>query len=252
MTTASKKTVAKKTVANKAVAKKTVAKKAVANKAVAKKAVAKKTVAKKTVAKKAVAKKAVVNKAVVKKAVAKKTVAKKTVAKKTVAKKTVAKKTVAKKTVAKKAVAKKAQQVEFPLSMPAGEMLSMEAEFPVPPKAIYEAWINAKLHGEMIGNTMEGEAKVGAKFSIGDGYITGEHLALIPHEHIAQSWRTTEFAETDADSHLMVILQPLRVNGARGTHLMLVHAGLPKGGASKYASGWAQFYFAPMTAHFAG
>ena len=136
--------------------------------------------------------------------------------------------------------------------MPVGEMLSMEAEFPVPPKAIFDAWIDAAKHGEMIGVQAQGEAKVGAKFSIDDGYITGEHLALEPHEHIVQTWRTTEFAESDPDSHLEIILRPHRVNGAPGTHLMLFHAGLPKGGASKYAAGWAQFYFMPMTAHFGG
>ena len=158
----------------------------------------------------------------------------------------------AKKTVAKKAVAKKANtNLAQPTEMPTGEMLSMEAEFNVPPEVIFNAWVDAKLHGEMIGNTVEGEAKVGSKFSIGDGYITGEHLALIPHEHIVQTWRTSEFAKSDADSYLEIILRPHRVGGAPGTHLMLLHAGLPKGGASKYASGWAQFYFAPMTAHFA-
>ena len=220
--------------------KKTVAKKAVAKKAVATKAVATKTVAKKTVATKTVAKKAV----------AKKAVAKKAVAKKAVAKKAVAKKAVAKKAVAKKTVATKSKNVALPVDMPVGEMLSMEAEFPVPPKTIYEAWVDATKHGEMIGSSAVGEAKVGAKFGISDGYITGEHLALVPHEHIVQSWRTTEFAESDPDSHLEVILLPHRVQGAPGTRLLLLHAGLPEGGASKYAAGWAQFYFMPMTAHF--
>ncbi len=183
----------------------------------------------------------------------KKTAAKKTVAKKTVAKKTVAKKTVAKKTAAKKTVAKKTATKKAPRSTaPVGEMLTMEAELPAPPEAVYDAWLDAAQHGAMTGSAATSDPKAGGAFTAWDGYVSGNYLELFPKERIVMRWRTTDFTASDEDSLLDVLLSPHRVEGKPGTRLFLIHTQLPAGGASRYASGWAEFYFAPMTAHFGG
>jgi activator of HSP90 ATPase len=215
----------------------------------AKKTAAKKTAAKKTAAKKTAAKKTAAKKTAAKKTAAKKTAAKKTetAAKKTAAKKTAAKKTAAKKTAAKKTAAKKTAPADV---MPAGEMLTMEAEIPASPEVVYDAWLDAAQHGAMTGSAATSVAKVGGAFSSWDGYIHGAYLALFPKERIVMRWRTSEFAETDPDSQLDVLFSPHRVEGKAGTRLFLIHTQLPRGGASRYAAGWAEFYFAPMTAHF--
>ena len=218
----------------------------------AKKSAATKAPVKKAPGKKAATKKAPAKKApVAKKALAKKTLAKKApVAKKVVAKKVVAKKVVAKKAPAKKALTKKiAEPVEV---MPAGEMLTMEAEIPATPDVIYDAWLDAVQHTAMTGAPAKSVAKVRGTFSAWDGYITGEYLALFPKERIVARWRTSEFPKDAPDSQLDVLFSPHRMEGAAGTRLFLIHTQLPPGGASKYAAGWAQFYFAPMTDHFGG
>jgi uncharacterized protein YndB with AHSA1/START domain len=200
----------------------------------------------KKTAKKAPAKKAPAKKAPAKKAPAEKAPAKKAPAKKAPAKKAPAKKAPAKKAPAKKAPAKKAPRDEgFQ-----GEMLTMEMELPAPPAAVYAAWLDPKTHGAMTGAAATGKAKVGAPFTAWDGYIQGQHLHFVPNERIVQSWRTSEFAETDPDSQLDLLLSPHRVDGKPGTRLFLIHSRLPAGGAAKYAEGWAKFYFEPMTAHF--
>jgi activator of HSP90 ATPase len=102
----------------------------------------------------------------------------------------------------------------------------------------------------MTGSVATGKAVVGGSFTAWDGYISGKYVGLVPNERIVQSWRTTEFGKGDPDSQLDILLSPHRVDGAPGTRLFLIHTNLPRGGASKYAAGWAEFYFAPMTAHF--
>ncbi len=206
----------------------------------------KKTPAKK-IAKKASAAKAPANKASAAKAPAKK-IAKKVSAKKAPAKTTPAKKAAANKTPAKKVAAKK------PVDdvMPTGEMLTMEAEIPAAPEVVYAAWLDAAQHTAMTGAPAKSSAKVGGAFSAWDGYISGQYLALFPTERIVTSWRTSEFPKDAPDSQLDLLFSAHRVDGKPGTRLFLIHTGLPAGGASKYAAGWAQFYFAPMTDHFAG
>ncbi|MBN8612376.1 MAG: histone H1-like repetitive region-containing protein [Deltaproteobacteria bacterium] len=219
----------------------------------AKKSAATKAPVKKAAAKKAPAKKApMAKKAASKKAPAKKApMATKALAKKTLAKNTpVAKKAPAKKALTKKALTKKvAEPVEV---MPAGEMLTMEAEIPASPEAIYDAWLDGVQHTAMTGAPAKSVAKVGGTFSAWDGYITGEYLALFPKERIVARWRTSEFPKDAPDSQLDVLFSAHRMDGAAGTRLFLIHTQLPPGGASKYAAGWAQFYFAPMTDHFGG
>ena len=133
---------------------------------------------------------------------------------------------------------------------PSGEMLTMEAEISAPPETIYAAWLDAAQHSAMTGAKATGTAKVGGKFTAWDGYIQGRYLHLEPSERIVATWRTAEFAPSDPDSQLDVLLGAHRVDGKPGTRLFLIHTNLPRGGASKYAAGWAEFYFAPMSAHF--
>jgi activator of HSP90 ATPase len=61
-----------------------------------------------------------------------------------------------------------------------------------------------------------------------------------------QSWRTSEFAEGDADSRLEVLLAPVK----RGTNVTLRHSNIPAGQGASYKSGWVEHYFAPMKEYF--
>ena len=117
---------------------------------------------------------------------------------------------------------------------------------PASPMAIYDAWLNSKLHGAMTGGgKAKASTKVGAPFTSFDGYSYGANLELVPGKRIVQSWRSTDFAAADPDSTIEVTLSAV----PGGTRLYLLHAGIPEG-QDDYKEGWKEFYFGPMKAYF--
>lgn len=125
------------------------------------------------------------------------------------------------------------------------ESLEISRHIPAPPKAVFEAWLDAKRHAAFTG----GAATAGRRgeFTAWDGYITGRTLRKVAHKLIVQSWRTTEFPDGAPDSQLELALAP--ANG--GTRLTLRHSEIPDGQGPSYLSGWDEFYFDPMVAYFA-
>jgi uncharacterized protein YndB with AHSA1/START domain len=117
---------------------------------------------------------------------------------------------------------------------------------PASPRQIYDAWLSSRGHEKMTGG---GPARVsarrGARFTAWDGYIAGRNLELEPARRIVQSWRTTEFAESDPDSQIEVLLEPVK-GGAKVT---LRHSNVPDGHTG-YRTGWQDYYFEPMKKHF--
>ena len=126
------------------------------------------------------------------------------------------------------------------------DSIRVSAVIPADPKAIYEAWMSSKGHGAMTGSGATVTARVGGKFTAGDGYISGTTLELEPGARIVQSWRTTEFAEEDPDSRLEVLLE----KASGGTRVTLVHTNIPRGQGAEYRQGWIDFYFTPMKEYF--
>ncbi len=124
--------------------------------------------------------------------------------------------------------------------------ITLSITLPASPQEIYEAWMSTKGHTEMTGSPATVEAKVGGKFSAWENYIFGKTLELDPYEKIIQTWRTTEFPEDSADSHLEILLEAVK----KGTKLTLVHTGLPEGSTETYRQGWEDFYFKPMKEYF--
>jgi len=113
------------------------------------------------------------------------------------------------------------------------------------PEEIYTAWMSSEGHTRMTGGQAAITPQVGATFDAWDGYIQGRNLELEPGRRIVQSWRTSEFAEQEADSQIEVTLEP--VDG--GTKLTLHHTQLPPHGG-QYEQGWVESYFDPMKGYF--
>jgi len=65
-----------------------------------------------------------------------------------------------------------------------------------------------------------------------DEYITGKNISLTPYSEIIQSWRTSEFADSDPDSKLTILLK----NTDSGCELTLIHEMIPEG-QSDYKKG---------------
>ena len=122
----------------------------------------------------------------------------------------------------------------------------LSCTLPASPQEIYEAWLSSAAHSRMTGGPAKASKRIGAAHSAWDGYITGKTLELTPGQRIVQTWRTTEFADSDPDSTITVTLTPVD-SGAR---LTLRHSGVPDGQTSYEEHGWEQFYFEPMQAYF--
>lgn len=122
---------------------------------------------------------------------------------------------------------------------------SIRHTFPVKPDLIYTAWLNGDLHSAMTGGWAEGEAIEGKNFTAWDGYISGKNIKLIPSQKIVQSWRTTEFKDTDQDSRIEIELQEVE----QGCLFILKHKGIPEG-QPDYEQGWKDHYIKPMSHYF--
>ena len=124
---------------------------------------------------------------------------------------------------------------------------TVSAVIPAGAREIYDAWLDGKTHARMTGTkAAKASTVVGGAHEAWDGYSSGRNRKLVPGRRIVQSWRTVEFAATDADSEIDIRLTAT----ARGTRLTLAHSNIPDGHTG-YRSGWVAYYFVPMKAFFA-
>lgn len=126
------------------------------------------------------------------------------------------------------------------------DSLEVSKSFPVSAKKLYTAWLSSKDHSAFTGSSADVDPKVNGLFSAWDGYITGKTLELTPYTRILQSWRTTDFTDSDEDSLLEVLF---REENNR-TEITLKHTNLPPDTASDYKKGWMEYYFKPMSEFF--
>lgn len=117
---------------------------------------------------------------------------------------------------------------------------------PVSPKVVYSAWLNSEKHSQMTGSPATVSSIVGERFEAWDGYIQGKNLELEAPKRILQSWRTTEFEETDNDSVLEITFEEVGL----GTRVTIRHSDLPTHGM-QYQQGWIDAYFSPMKEYYA-
>ncbi len=125
------------------------------------------------------------------------------------------------------------------------ESFELKETFPAKPAEIYNAWLESEAHAKMTGGEANCNSEKGAKFSTWNGYITGKNVDLIPNQKIIQTWRTSEFNESDEDSILSIELKEVE----NGTELTLTHSNIPEG-QIQYKQGWENHYFVPMRHYF--
>lgn len=125
------------------------------------------------------------------------------------------------------------------------ESVRLKEFFKVEPSVIYHAWLNGKEHSKMTGGEAVSTDKVGEEFTAWDGYISGRNVELVENEKIVQSWRSSEFDDSDEDSELTILLSERK----DGTELTLIHTNIPEG-QTQYEQGWIDNYFVPMKEYF--
>ncbi|GDX78275.1 hypothetical protein LBMAG42_00860 [Deltaproteobacteria bacterium] len=123
------------------------------------------------------------------------------------------------------------------------ESIELVERFATPPAKLYAMWLHPVWHGKFTGGAEAVmEPKVGELYSAWDGYIEGAVLVLEEPHRIVQSWRTADFAATDKDSRLELLLEA----DGEGTRLTLRHTELPPGTSATYTAGWEDHYFVHM------
>ena len=123
----------------------------------------------------------------------------------------------------------------------------LKATISASPQAIYDTWLDSEGHSNMTGAEASITSNPGDEFTAWDGYISGKNVQLEPGKSIIQSWRTTEFEESDPDSTIEITLEP----HVEGTLLTLHHSNLSEAG-EQYIKGWEDYYFEPMKEYFGG
>ncbi len=116
---------------------------------------------------------------------------------------------------------------------------------PATPNEVYNTWMSSEGHSAMTGSPATISPEVGGDFDAWDGYIHGKNINLLPGVLIVQTWRTTDFSDTEDDSLVEINLKPI---GGQ-TELTLRHSGLPPHG-TQYKDGWEESYFEPMKEYF--
>lgn len=106
--------------------------------------------------------------------------------------------------------------------------------------------MNAKIHSDFTGSKATGKARVRAKFTAWDGYISGKIVELKSGKRIVQEWRTTEFPAKYPDSRLDLKFQAKK----GGTQIVMVHSRVPASQTSRYREGWVSAYWDPLKEYF--
>jgi activator of HSP90 ATPase len=126
------------------------------------------------------------------------------------------------------------------------ENLIVSVELPVKNEVLFQAWLDSADHSAFTGSEAVIDASEGGNFSAWEGYISGKTLEILSPTRIVQTWRTTEFSDSDSDSRLEIILEPT----SEGTRLTLHHSDIPEGQGDMYREGWEEYYFKPMLEYF--
>ena len=123
---------------------------------------------------------------------------------------------------------------------------TVSTELYASPKSVYDAWLNGAQHGEMTQSPASSSTEVAGIFTAHDGYINGINLELEDARRILQTWRTSQFEDTDPDSSVEITLDEV----PDGTLVTLKQWNIPDGQAEGYECGWQDFYFTPMQDYF--
>ena len=124
--------------------------------------------------------------------------------------------------------------------------ITQKVVVPASPADVYNAFVNARAHAAFTGAAATGSARVGARFTAWDGYITGVHRVLVPGRRIAQDWTTTQWPDGAEASQVEFSFKAVK----GGTEVRMVHSNVPAEQAASYRQGWVDYYWKPLKAYF--
>ena len=121
---------------------------------------------------------------------------------------------------------------------------------PCTARRAYEAWLNSKIHGEMVDGNAKIDPKVNGEFSVWDKTITGKTIEIDPKKRrIVQNWRY-EYDNWPKENFSKLTVEFLPFENGQ-CKLRMRHSQLPAEFADEIESGWKDYYFTPMKKYFA-
>ena len=125
--------------------------------------------------------------------------------------------------------------------------IQQSVEFDVPPKTLYEMYMDSKKHSKATGSRAKLSRKAGGTFTAFDGMLQGRNLLIEPGKMIVQAWRSKSWKKTDPDS-ILVLTFSKTTSGGR---VDLVHANVPTYDHKGVTEGWKTYYWNPWRAYLA-
>lgn len=119
---------------------------------------------------------------------------------------------------------------------------------PAQAETLFEMYLDPKVHQAITGAPVVIGDERGAPFEAFNGSLTGTTIEVIRFSLIVQSWRSTEFKETDPDSTLILSFTP---EGNEG-RVDLIHLDVPDQDYEGVNQGWEQYYWVPWRRYLKG
>lgn len=113
---------------------------------------------------------------------------------------------------------------------------------------LFAMYLDPAEHQAFTGYPVTIGAEPGAEFAAFEGQLSGQILHVVPPRLIVQSWRSTQFRDTDPDSTLILSFAA-EGNGGR---IELVHLDVPDHDIEGVKQGWGKFYWTPWREYLQG
>ena len=124
-----------------------------------------------------------------------------------------------------------------------GKTIKQSIEIQARAHAVYRAFMDAKQHATFTGSQARIKDEIGSTFSLGDGYIKGKNIDLIPDKKIIQEWQADEAGWPK--SHYSLITIEL-VETEHTTIINFKHSGIPTKCFNEISEGWNTYYWTPL------
>ena len=112
---------------------------------------------------------------------------------------------------------------------------------PASAEALFEMYLDPKVHQAITGAPVVIGDERGAPFEAFNGSLTGTTMEVVRPTLIVQSWRSTQFKDTDPDSTLILSFTP---KGNEG-QIDLIHLDVPDQDYDGVNEGWEKYYWVP-------
>jgi len=117
---------------------------------------------------------------------------------------------------------------------------------PASAETLFEMYLDPNAHQAITGAPVVIGDEKDAPFEAFNGSLTGTTLEVVRPTLIVQSWRSTNFKDTDPDSTLILSFTP---KGNEG-RIDLIHLDVPDQDYDGVNEGWEKYYWVPWRDYF--